>query len=1134
MDPSTPAGNLQSAQIGKVAFRVFVCAATVCGIVAVLAAIHVQRDRVLSAALNLFLIVVLVTSIRWGTRYAILLSLLSALALSLSLPPAGHLHVNDVRVWTLLVACVVAGVVAGQLSRGLRRAIFDANQRRAEAIAEQRRFRDLVDSVEGIVWEADAETFAFTFVSEQAERILGYPPEQWLREPAFWKDHLHPEDRGWAVQFCLQATAQKRSHDFEYRMIAADGRVLWIRDLVTVVVENGRATRLRGVMVDVTERQRSEEALQKQAKLLDLTHDAVLVRDMNRVITYWNRGAEELYGWRADEAEQQVPYELLRTVFPKPVEEIEAEVTRTGRWEGELAQTRKDGTAVVVASRWSLQRDDKGAPIGMLVTNNDITERKHAEQAREEIEERWRAAFESNPTMYFVVDDAGAIVNVNAFGAEQLGYREDELIGQPVLNLFYGPDKEAVGNHAAACFQQPGRTMRWEARKIRKDGTMLWVRETANAVFLKKRPVLLVVCEDITEQKHAEDAARRSEQELRDLIETIPVMVFSIRPDGSTAFVSRNWQDFAGLTLENASPAGWQSTLHPDDRDPHVNKWRVSLASGQPFENEARHRSVNGEYRWFLVRAAPLRDEQGNILRWYGTLTDIEDRKRAQEALRRSEAYLAESQRLTHTGGWAVEPNTREPVYLSDELVRMWGYDPQDGLRTRDQLFERIHPEDRDRVQAISSKAVRDKTDVDYECRVVLPDGTVKHIHVTIHVVLNAAGEIVEALGTNVDVTERKGAEEALRRSEAYLAEAQRLSQTGSWAYDPRRDKMLYCSEEIYRIFGLDPQEQPPSIEMFLQQVHPDDRDRVRVETIPGRSDQTEHTLEYRLLLPDGTIRYVLSMRHPVFDAAGELVEVIGTTVDVTRRKHAEAELERLRQLEADLARINRVTTMGELTASLAHEINQPIAAAVTNANTSVRWLAGELPNIDEAREAAKRAAKDANRAAAIINRIRSLFKKGTPHRELVDINDVINDVVALLQNQATQTRVSIRSELAANLPPAVADRVQLQQVLMNLMLNSIEAMRGVDGARRLTLTSRRDGNDQLLVAVIDSGVGLPSEIGELFDAFFTTKPQGTGMGLAISRSIVESHGGRLWASSNSGPGATFYFTLPITSEAQV
>jgi C4-dicarboxylate-specific signal transduction histidine kinase len=254
--------------------------------------------------------------------------------------------------------------------------------------------------------------------------------------------------------------------------------------------------------------------------------------------------------------------------------------------------------------------------------------------------------------------------------------------------------------------------------------------------------------------------------------------------------------------------------------------------------------------------------------------------------------------------------------------------------------------------------------------------------------------------------------------------------------------------------------------------------------------------------------------------------------MDITERKRAEEERERLHQLQADLARINRVTTMGELTASLAHEIKQPISAAITNADTCLRLLAREVPNIEEAQEAAKRTVKAATRVAETISRVRSMFQKDAPQQELVDINEMIQEMVMLLRNEAIQYAVSIRTELASDLPELAADRVQLQQVLMNLMINSIEAMKTVEHTRQITVSSQRHDSDQLRVSVSDTGAGLPPEGDQIFNAFFTTKPDGTGMGLAISRSIIESHGGRLWATHNSGGGATFHLTLPTTPEA--
>ena len=819
----------------------------------------------------------------------------------------------------------------------------------------------------------------------------------------------HPDDRELVRRAIESASIGKHALILEHRLLMPNGAVKYVHVAGNPTAgEDPESLLFVGAITEITERKRAEQKLRDQASLLDLTHDAIFVRDMNGTITYWNRGAEELYGWRPEEASGNVAQELLKTVFPVPFDQIEKELMRSGRWQGELVHTTKSGMQLTVASRWSLQRDDKASPVAIVVTNNDISERRQAEKAREEIEEQWRAAFDSNPTMYFIVDAGGVIVTVNTFGAEQLGYNVDELVGRPVLDVFYESDKEAVRKHAQDCFAQPGRMMRWEARKIRKDGTMLWVRETANAVSLKNRPVLLVVCEDITEQKR-----------------------------------------------------------------------------------------------------------------------DLEDRKRAEQALRRSEAYLAESQRLTNTCSWAVEAKNRELVYWSDAMFRVFGFDPQHGFPSRERIWERIHPEDRAHVKENSDKVIRGKVDCEFEYRVVLPGGIVRHIHAIGHPVLNSSGELIEVVGTDIDVTERKQAEEALRRNQAYLAEAQRLSHTGSFAYNPKTGKTLYWSEELSRIFGLDPQRGTPDPENSRRLVHPDDRDAVSEGCLQGFRDKAPFSQEYRLLLHDGTVKHLHVLWHPVLDAAGELVEYVGTAADITERKRAEEERERLRQLEADLAHMNRVTMLGELASSLAHEINQPIAAAITSANACLRWLAHDPPDLERARAATIRIEKDGSRAAEIIQRLRAFYKKGAPpHRELVDINKVVVEMLGLLRNEATRHSIALRTELIPQLPHVMADRVQLQQVLMNLMLNGIEAMHDEGG--EVMIRSQKAENGFLLISVSDSGVGLPPEKADLiFNAFYTTKRLGTGMGLAISRSIIEAHGGRLWATANAGRGATFHFTVP-------
>jgi PAS domain S-box-containing protein len=378
---------------------------------------------------------------------------------------------------------------------------------------------------------------------------------------------------------------------------------------------------------------------------------------------------------------------------------------------------------------------------------------------------------------------------------------------------------------------------------------------------------------------------------------------------------------------------------------------------------------------------------------------------------------------------------------------------------------------------------------------------------------------------------ERARAEESLRRSERSLAEAQRLTHTGSWVWQvPGRDA-LHLSDEWYRIYGFDPEDGIPSFERRLQRIHPEDRARWQEAIDRAVSEESDYDVEYRIVPPGATVKYIHTVGHPVFDASGDLVQFLGSLTDITERKRAE---ESLRQAQADLARVNRVTTMGELTASLAHEVNQPIAAAVTNAKTCLRWLTREHPDVEEARAAAMRIVNDGTRAAEIIKRIRLLFKKGTSERELVDINEVIREMVVLLRGEATRYSILVQTELEADNPRLMADRVQLQQVLMNLMINGIDAMKDVVGTRELTIKSQRAENDQILVSVNDTGVGLPpQQSDQVFEAFFTTKPHGTGMGLAISRSIVESHGGRLWAGNNSPRGASFCLALPANAEAK-
>jgi PAS domain S-box-containing protein len=677
---------------------------------------------------------------------------------------------------------------------------------------------------------------------------------------------------------------------------------------------------------------------------------------------------------------------------------------------------------------------------------------------------------------------------------------------------------------------------------------------------------------------------------------------------------------------------------------------------------------------------------------------EVVQRQRVEEALLRSEAYLAEAQRVSHTGSfcWTVSSGN---IVWSDETFRILQFDPTN-KPTVEAVLERTHPDERAFVQEKLAQAARERMAFDFEHRLLMPDGSVKNVRVAGHPSTTDESCNFEYVGAVTDITKSKRAEESLRRSEGYLAEAQKLTHSSSWVWEAAGRDVLHLSSEWYRIYGFDPEEGVPNREQRLQRVHPDDRAMWETTINRAISEKSEYEVEFRILLPDGTVRYIHTVGHPVKSASGELEQFVGSSMDVTERKRAETlrdgenrilemiardaplekilehlvrvveaqfaglicsvllldedgqharhgaapnlpepynkaidglsigptagscgtalyrrepvivtdilgdplweayrsvaepfglracwstpilthsgkalgtfamyyreprspspaetralemathlagiaierklareERERMRRAQADLAHINRVTTMGELTASLAHEIKQPITAALTDAKTCSRWLKREDPDVSEAREAASRLVADVTRAAEIIRRISLLFKKGDLQHELVDVNQLIGEMIVLLRNEAARYSISIRSDLGENLPNVMADRIQLQQVFMNLMLNGFDAMKDGCSIRELTIRSQRVKDGQLLISVSDTGIGLPQQQPEeIFSAFFTTKAQGTGMGLPISRSIIESHGGRLWATSTAGHGATFHFSLPSEIESR-
>lgn len=620
--------------------------------------------------------------------------------------------------------------------------------------------------------------------------------------------------------------------------------------------------------------QAAAKDLADRARLLDLTHDTVFVRDRAGVITYWNRAAEELYGWSRREALGRVSHDLLQTEFPEPLDDIEGELLRTDCWHGELTHTSRQGRTITLASRWALQRDAHGRPVAILETNTDITERRAAERRAEQ----------------------------------------------------------------------------------------------------RERELLLAV-------------------------DVIPALVWISAADGSgVQFVNARWAD-VGLSLADVSGPDWSAIVHADDREQVVEAWERSLTTGCSFGTVARIRQGDGRYRWTLTQAEALRGEDGRIIRWYGINTDIDDRKRAEARLLEKERELKLALDTIPALAWSMTPDGGA-TYLNRRWIDYAGLAPE--VAPAWDWRSAVHPAD--------------------------------------------AGPALARLAA-----------------------------------------MLETSE-------------------------------------PGE-------FEARLRRADGTFRWFLLRAAPHLDAGGETLCWYATAMDIEDRRLAE---EALAQAQVELAHVTRMTTLGELTASIAHEVNQPLAAIVTNGEAGLRWLTRSVPDLGEVKAAMERMISDGRRASEVVWRLRAMSRKGAARHEPVALKEVVDEAIVLVRREVERRHVTLLLDLEPDLPAVSGDHIQLQQVLINLLVNAVQAMAAADGGpRELHVVVSGGEAGWVQVAVADTGPGLsPESAARLFDPFYSTKADGMGMGLSICRSIVEAHGGRIAAANRpDGPGAEFRFTLPILEE---
>jgi PAS domain S-box-containing protein len=814
--------------------------------------------------------------------------------------------------------------------------------------------------------------------------------------------------------------------------------------------------------------------------------------------------------------------------LPRLLERWQSIVASGAQAETEARLRRFDGAYRRFVIRACPLPDASGQAVRWCGINTDIEELKTAEVDLPVGGADFHSIADSIPALIAFMTPTGEVESVNRHTLEYFGVTLAELRQWSASGGAVHPDDLPAVVAKWMRSVETGEPYDIEHRMRGEDGTYRWFHIRGLPLKNGDGRILrwCVLQTDIDDQKRAEEELRASETNLRQIVDNIPALVCTISSDGQVLYPNRPFLEFFGKTIEEMKSWRTNEVIHPDDLPRVIAEFTHSLTSGTSMDSEVRYRRADGVYRWSQLQIVPVRDTEGRITVWYGLITDIDDRKRAEDELRRSEARKTAI--LDSALDCIVAIDHRGVITeFNPAAERAFGYrrDQAVGKYLADVIIppslREQHRQGFARYLATGEARVLGRR---IEMTAVRADGSEFPVELSIsRISIDGPPSFTGYLR---DISERKRAEEELQRSEAFLAEGQRLSRAGSFSWRVDTGEIRW-SEQVYRIFELD-SDLPVTLELIGSRVHPEDltwmQDMVE-RAQAGRDFEYEH----RLQLPGNRVKYLQLMAHGTRTSDGQL-EYIGAVQDVTERRLAE---EALGKVRSELAQMNRITSLGALTASIAHEVNQPLSGIVTNASTCLRMLSADPPNVDGALETARRTIRDGNRAADVITRLRALFGKKDAQIEPVDLNEATREVIALSLSELQRNRVMLRTELGDELPPVMGDRVQLQQVILNLVRNASDAMNGVeDRPRQLSVRTERDSDDAVRMMVQDSGTGVdPRNMDRLFDAFFTTKSAGMGMGLSVSRSIIESHHGRLWAAPNDGPGTTFSFSIPRAPE---
>jgi PAS domain S-box-containing protein len=919
-------------------------------------------------------------------------------------------------------------------------------------------------------------------VNDEICNILGYERSELLRMT--WADLTHPDDLDADVaQFNRIVAGEIDGYAIDKRWIRKDGQVIDATISVKCLRRaDGSVDYFVALLQDITEQKRAEEALQR-------AHEELEQRVIERT--------ERLSAANATLIKEIVKRKRTEEELLALKDQLASELTA-------MTRLHEFSTQLLASTELQPLLDEiLEATIAML--NADFGNVQLYNPQTQTLEIVTQRGFQQEFLDYFNrVHEGTASCGTALLRRERVFVEEVETDPSFAshLHIVAGAGYRAV--QSTPLFSRSGEPLGMISTHFRQ-------RHRPSECELRLTDLYARLAAEMIERKQSEEALRGKQQELQDFIENASIGMHWIGLDGTILWANQWELDLLGYEREEYVSHNIRE-FHADSQV--VEEMLARLARGETLNNfEARICCRDGSIRYVVVNSNVFWKD-GEFVNTRCFTRDITEHKRAEAELSRSEAYLAEGQRISRTGSWAVKFPSEE-VFWSQEVFRIYGLDPATTRLSLEMAFGLIHPEDRPVVKETFERALREKTDYNVEHRAILADGTVKHLHVLGHSVLSKSGRITEYVGTVVDITERKQGEVLLRNAHERLEMILDSITDMFFAVDKewRYTRFNKQAEEQLKVLGKDPASLLGKV-LWDEFPNPPPEQALRRAMSERVSITYEHFYE-----PLG--EWVENRIYPGPDGGlGMFVRY------VTERKRAE---EALQKLQTELAHVTRVATMGELTASIAHEINQPLGAIVTNGQSCLRLLARESPDINKSREVVERMISDGLRASDVVTRIRALLRRKDAEKALLNLNEVIQEVIALTSTELSKDEIHLQTAFAADLPAVLGDRVQLQQVILNLILNGKDAMSGVEWQpRELLITTLGSMPGEVLVAVRDSGTGIdPQDCERIFDQFFTTKSEGLGLGLSISRTIIESHGGRLWATPNEDKGATIQFTLP-------